>query len=137
MAAGERLKKADRVRLERAVAQAESETGLQLCVYLGPAEGDPRRHAEQLMSAATTAQSRPAVMLYVAPEARKVECVVAPDFTARVTDAAAQAAVDVMLPVLAAGELVRGLEVGLAHLAQAAGSGVGDASQEPLPDVLE
>ena len=73
MAAGERLAKSDRERLERAVAQAESDTGLQLCVYLGPAEGDTRQHAEQLMAAATQAQSRPAVMLYVAPQARRVE----------------------------------------------------------------
>jgi uncharacterized membrane protein len=137
VAAGERLTKHDRVRLEQAVARAESDTGLQLCVYLGPAEGDPRQHAEQLMAAATSAQSRPAVMLYVAPEVKRVECVVAPGFTKRVSNAAAQAAVDAMLPVLAAGELARGLEQGVRQLALAAGPGQRDEAQEELPDVLE
>lgn len=135
MAAGEQVSKQDRARLERAVAQAEDATGLQLCVYLGPADGHTREHAEQLLAAAS-AKSRPAVMLYVAPEARKVECVVAPGLTDRISDAAAQQAVDAMLPLLAAGEFAGGLEVGLQRLAEAAGPPRGDESQEELPDVL-
>lgn len=137
MAAGELLDRSDRTRLEQAVAEAEAATGLQLCVYLGPAEGDARQHAEQLMAAATSATSRPAVMLYVAPEARRVECVVAPGFTARVTDAAAQVAVDAMLPSLADGRLAEGLEVGLRLLAGAAGPPRGDEPPEELPDILQ
>lgn len=135
MAAGEQLRPQDRARLERAVAQAESDTGLQLCVYLGPADGQTRQHAEKLLAAAS-ARSRPAVMLYVAPQERKVECVVAAGMTERIPDAAAQAAVDAMLPVLAAGELVGGLEIGLQRLADAAGPPRGDESPEELPDVL-
>ena len=118
------------------MADAETATGLQLCVYLGPADGDSRAHAEQLMAAATSVTTRPAVMLYVAPEARRVECVVAPGFTERVTDAAAQEAVDAMLPVLAAGRLAEGLEVGLRQLAEAAGPPRGDEPSDELPDVL-
>ena len=135
MAAGDQLSADDRARLARAVAQAEDDTGLQLCVYLGPADGQTRQHAEQLLAAAS-ARSRPAVMLYVAPEARKVECVVAAGLTDRIPDAAAQEAVDAMLPALAAGELARGLELGLQHLARAAGPPRGDESPEELPDVL-
>jgi uncharacterized membrane protein YgcG len=136
VAAGERLSRQDRARLERAVAEAESHTGLQLCVYLGPADGDPRQHAEQLLAAAR-ARSRPAVMVYVAPERRTVECVVAERATSRVSDRAAQEAVDAMLPALAAGELTRGLEIGLRRLAEAAGPPRGDETQEELPDILE
>jgi uncharacterized membrane protein YgcG len=135
VAAGEQLSTEDRVRLERAVSRAEDQTGLQLCVYLGPADGQTRQHAEQLLAAAS-ARSRPAVMLYVAPEARKVECVVAPGLTDRISDAAAQQAVDAMLPLLAAGDLAGGLEVGLERLAEAAGPPRGDESPEELPDVL-
>jgi uncharacterized membrane protein YgcG len=135
VAAGD-LDRTDRTRLEQAVAQAELDTGLQLCVYLGPAQGHPREHAEQLMSAATTASTRPAVMLYVAPSERKVECVVAPGFTDRISDAAAQEAVDAMLPALAAGRTAEGLERGLQVLAQLAGPPRGDEPGDQLPDVL-
>jgi uncharacterized membrane protein len=135
VAAGEQLSAEDRARLAAAVSAAEDQTGLQLCVYLGPADGQTRAHAEKLLAAAS-ARSRPAVMLYVAPEARKVECVVAPGITDRISDAAAQEAVDAMLPALAEGDLVRGLVTGLEHLAAAAGPPRGDEPQEELPDVL-
>jgi len=135
VAAGRQLSKSDRGRLERAVSGAEAATGLQFCVYLGPADGDPRAHAEQLFAAAR-ARSRPAVMLYVAPEARQVECVVAPEVTDRITDGTAQAAVDVMLPVLARGDVVRGLSEGIRVLADGAGPRRGDESNEELPDVI-
>jgi uncharacterized membrane protein YgcG len=136
VAAGERLSEQDRARLEAAVGQAEKATGLQLCVYLGPADGDPRQHAERLLAAAQ-ARSRPAVMLYVAPEQRQVECVVAPSATERISDTAAQQAVDAMLPSFADGELISGLEIGLRRLAEAAGPPRGHEPEEQLPDVLE
>lgn len=135
MAAGETLTPADRAQVEQAVARAEEQTGLQLCVYLGPADGDPREHAETLLRAAQ-ARSRPAVMLYVAPDSRRVECVVAPGATDRISDAAAQQAIDAMLPLLAAGELAAGLRTGLEALAAAAGPRRGDEPGEELPDVL-
>lgn len=135
MAAGE-LAPQDKARLARAVASAESATGLQLCVYLGPADGEPREHAEQLLRMAQS-RSRPAVMLYVAPDARRVECVVAPAATHRVSDAAAREAVDTMLPLLARGELAAGLEAGLRRLAHAAGPRRGDEPDEELPDILQ
>jgi uncharacterized membrane protein YgcG len=135
VAAGKRLGKADRASLERAVAQAETNTGLQFCVYLGPAKGDPKEHAEQLFQSAR-ASSRPAVMLYVAPDVRQVECVIAPEATARLTDDAAQAGVDAMLPVLADGHLARGLATGLELLAAAAGPPRGDEPDEELPNII-
>jgi uncharacterized membrane protein YgcG len=133
--AGRRLGKAGRSRLEQAVAAAEDDTGLQLCVYLGPADGEPREHAEQLFRAAR-ARSRPAVMLYVAPDVRRVECVVAPEAAHRISNAAAQDGVDVMLPILARGDIAGGLEAGLGRIAAAAGPPRGDEPDEELPDVI-
>jgi uncharacterized membrane protein YgcG len=75
-------------------------------------------------------------MLYVAPDARKVECVVAPHATDRISDEAAQRAVDAMLPLLSSGELAEGLRTGLVLLAEAAGPPRGDEGDEELPDVL-
>jgi uncharacterized membrane protein YgcG len=135
VAAGERLPKSGRDRLARAVERAEADTGLQFCVYLGPAEGESRAHAEQLFQAAQ-AHTRPAVMLYVAPTIRRVECVVAPPITDRISDAAAQEAVDAMLPIFATGDLVAGLEIGLQRIAAAAGPARGDEPGESLPDII-
>lgn len=135
MAAGEVVSVEDRAVIAEAVAAAERSTGLQLCVYLGPADGDPRRHAEALLAEAS-ARSRPSVMLYVAPESRRVECVVAAGARDRVPDAAAQRAVDRMLPLLAAGRLAEGLREGLQELAEAAGPGLPEPGAEELPDVL-
>ena len=136
MAAGERLTKRDRARLARAIEQAEETSGLQLCVYLGPADGESRQHAEHLFQAAG-AHTRPAVMLYVAPGARRVEIVVAPHLTDRVSDAAAQSTIEEMIPLLAAGNVLSGLEIGLQRIAAAAGPARGDEPREPLPDILD
>jgi uncharacterized membrane protein YgcG len=108
---------------------------LQLCVYLGPADGDAREHAERLFHSAQ-ANTRPAVMLYVAPDARRVECVVAPQLADRIPDAAAQEAIDVMVPVLSAGDVAGGLAAGLRHIAAVAGPPRGDEPDEQLPDIV-
>jgi uncharacterized membrane protein YgcG len=133
--AGEALSPQDRAGVAAAVAAAEEATGLQLCVYDGPAHGSTRRHAERLLRAAG-ARSRPAVMLYVAPAARKVECVVARHATGRISDLDAQRAVEAMLPRFRDGELAEGLRQGLRVLAEAAGPPRGDEGEEELPDVL-
>jgi uncharacterized membrane protein YgcG len=82
------------------------------------------------------AHTRPAVMLYVAPDSRRVECVVAPAVADRISDSAAQQAVEAMIPVLASGDLVSGLDVGLQRLSEAAGPPRGHEPPESLPDVL-
>ena len=51
-------------RVERAVHDAEARTGLQLCVYLGPAGEDARAHAERLFVDAGL-HTRPAVLVLV------------------------------------------------------------------------
>jgi len=117
----------------RAVHAAEQRTGLQICVYLGPAGEDARAHAERLFVEADL-HARPAVVVLVAPEARRVEVVTGPDVRGRVTDDDAQAAVDRMTERFAIGDLVGGLIAGIEHIADAAGPG--DETGEELPDLL-
>ncbi|MDQ4132807.1 MAG: DUF5130 domain-containing protein, partial [Actinomycetota bacterium] len=123
-------------RVEHAVDAAEEETGLQFCVYLGPAgEGGSRDEAEKMFVEAGLA-SRPAVLVLVDPEHRRVEVVTAPDVRARVSDEAAAEAVATMTPRFAKGDIPGGLVAGIKHLAKAAGPGQAEPGSEELPDVL-
>ena len=115
--------------------EAERTTGLQLCVYLGPTEGDPRAHAERLFVEAGL-EVRPAVLLLVSPPDRRVEVLTAPAVRNRITDEDCARAVEEMSPLFASGDLAGGIETGLRHLAGVAGPGVAPPGDEELPDVL-
>jgi uncharacterized membrane protein YgcG len=117
----------------RAVHAAEERTGLQICVYLGRAGENAREHAEQLFVEAGL-HTRPAVLVLVAPENRRVEVVTAPEARERVPDEAAQQAVDRMTTRFAEGDLVGGIIAGVEHIADAAGPG--PPSDEEVPDIL-
>ena len=121
-------------RVQQTIHEAEETTGLQICVYLGPTGEDARAHAEHLFVEAGL-ETRPAVLVLVAPEARRVEIVTGPEVRERVSDEAAQAAVDRMTEHFAAGDLMGGLVAGVHHVAEAAGPG--RASGEELPDLLQ
>ena len=118
----------------RAVHEAETFTGLQVCVYLGPGGEDPRAHAEQLF-VDRGLHTRPAVLVLVAPDARQVEVVTAQDARGRLPDADAQAVVELMTQHFGSGDLVGGLLAGVARIAEAAGPG--QPSGEDLPDLLQ
>jgi len=120
--------------VRRAVDAAEQQSGLQICVYLGPVEEDPRAHAERMFVEAGL-HTRPAVLVLVAPQARRVEIVTAPEARARVGDESAREAVELMTKRFADGHLVRGLIAGVEHIAAAAGPG--QESGEELPDLLQ
>jgi uncharacterized membrane protein YgcG len=122
-------------RVARAVDEAEERTGLQLCVYLGPAGEDARAHAEQLFEAAGL-HTRPAVLVLVAPDVRRVEIVTGAEVRDRVTDAGAQRAVDAMTARFAERDLAGGLVAGLEVLAEEAGPGTPPEGVEELPDLL-
>jgi uncharacterized membrane protein len=124
-----------RGRVEAAVHEAEEITGLQITVYLGPVEGDPREHAERLFVAAGSV-ARPAILLLVAPAARRVEIVTSPSIRARVPDEACAAAVDVMVEHFGAGAIDAGIVAGVQHLVEVAGPGAPDEHSVELPDVL-
>lgn len=134
MAPGKPLTARQRRRVARAVRQAESWTGLQFCVYLGPTEADPLAHAHALMNDLGLA-ARPAVLMLVAPEARRLEIVTSPDAARRVPDRAARLAALAMTASFGVGDIAGGIAEGVRQLAQAAGPG--DAGADDLPDLLD
>lgn len=136
MAAGELrpLSARQERRVERAVEEAERATGLQICVYVGPAGEDARAHAERLFVDAGL-HTRPAVLVLVAPALRRVEVVTAQEGRGRVSDEAAQHAVDAMTARLGEGDVAGGLIAGVEAIAQAAGPGTSDS--EDVPDLLQ
>lgn len=132
--AGERLSRADHRRLAGLVHEAETTTGLQLAVYIGPTEADPGAHAERLLHE-SGATAVPAVLLLVAPAARRIEVRTSAAARERVPDEAAERAIAAMAPGLAAGDLVAGISAGLAVIVDVAGDGL--AGGPELPDVLD
>lgn len=121
--------------VEKAVAEAERTTGLQFCVCIVDAGGDPRAKAEQLFLEAKM-DSRPAVLVLVDPEHHRVEVVTAREVRTRVGDPAAGAAVAEMTAWFARGDLTGGLVAGLRFLATAAGPGRADPEAADLPNVV-
>lgn len=133
---GERLSQADKQAIDEAVRAAETKTGLQFCVYLGPAGPDTRQHAERAFVEAGLV-TRPAVLLLVAPDARRVEVVTAPDARDRLTDDECEAAIAEMTPYFARRDFAAGLVVGLGELAERTGPGTAEPGSTDLPNVLE
>ena len=121
--------------MEAAVRDAEQWTGVQFSVYLGPVEDDAREHAERLFLE-SGGHARPALLILVAPSARKVEIVTAPDIRDRVPDEVCAAAVDGMTARFADGDIAGGIVDALRELAAAAGPGVAPGDTEELPDVV-
>lgn len=125
-----------RRRIDEAVAEAERHTGLQFCVYLGPAGEDPHAQAESIFVGAGLAD-RPAVLLLVAPDRHRVEIVTAPAARERLTDEECAAAIVEMTPYFARNDFVEGMIVGLRELAERTGPGDPDGPTGPdLPNVL-
>ena len=125
------LTKGDRKRIARLVHSAENKTGLQLVVYVGPVDGDPAEHAQELVAQADV----PAVLLLVAPGHRRLEVRTTASVRDRVPDEAAARVVEVMTPLLQAGDVVGAVRAGLATLVTAAGRARRGRGEE-LPDVL-
>ena len=130
---GKPLTERQRRRIARAVRAAESWTGLQFCVYLGPTEEDPLAHANALMDElGLTAE--PAVLILVAPEARRLEVVTSPAAARRIPDHAAKLAALAMSASFGVGDIAGGVAEGVRQLAQAAGAGARTGAA--LPDLL-
>lgn len=130
-----RVRKKDRVRIDAAVREAEGKTGLQFCVFLGPAADDTRAYAEAAFTQAGLVD-RPAVLVLVAPEQRRVEIVTAPDARARLTDEECAAALELMKPYFVQDQFVEGLLVGISELAERTGPGKAPDDGSDLPNVL-
>ncbi len=134
MVPGKPLNERQRRRIAKAVQSAERWTGLQFCVYLGPTEDDPLAHAHALMDELGLT-AKPAVLLLVAPEARRLEIVTSPAAARRIHDYAARLAALAMSASFGVGDITGGITEGVRQLAQAAGPGA--AAGAELPDVLE
>ncbi len=124
-------------RIARAVDQAENDTGLQFAVYLGPAADDSRAQAEA-MFAALGFETLPAVLLLIAPDQRRLEIVTSAAAKERISDRNAALVATSMTASFAVGDIVGGICLGLAMLAQYAGpAGEGEVSEDvELPDLL-
>jgi hypothetical protein len=130
------LKRRDRRSINRAVAEAESHAGLQFCVYLGPAEADTRKQAEELFVNAGL-QELPAVLVLVAPDRKKVELLTAPSVRERLPDEDCERVIGEMTQYFARDQFVDGLLVGVGLLAELAGPGTAAAGSTDLPNVIE
>jgi hypothetical protein len=120
-----------------AVHAAEATTGLQFCVYLGPAPGGTRELAERLFAGAESEGQRPAVLVAVGTAERKVEILTAEWAQARVPDAACAEAIDLMRAALVEGAYDDALVVAVGHLAAVAGSGTPQVGGVELPDLFD
>lgn len=129
------LTRRQRRAVERAVHEAEETTGLQFCVYFGPADEDTRAQAEALFVDAGL-DTRPAVLVLVEPVRRRVEVVTAADARARVPDTASELAVTTMTRHFSRGDLAGGIVAGVDVLAAAAGPAAAAVGAEELPDVM-
>ena len=107
-----------RQEVDRAVQEAEELTGLQFCVYLGPANEDTRAHAESLFEQAGL-NARPGVLLLVAPRDRAVRIEVGYGLEPILPDGLAGEIIrTAILPEFRAGNIPRGIGRGLDRIAR-------------------
>ena len=120
-------------RIERAVDLAERASGLQFCVYVGPAEGDLRAAAETML-AERCGLDRPAVTVLVSPPRRQFEIVPSPVAARRLPDFGSALAAAAMTASFGVGDIAGGVAEGVRLLAHYAGPGTETGPE--LPDLL-
>lgn len=131
-----RLTRHQHRRIVRSVEEAERTTGLQFCVYLGPTTDDPRAHAEALFVEAGL-HTRPAILLLVSPEARRVELVTSAEVRDRVSDQTCANAIAEMTRFFARSDVAGGIVAGTHMLQTAIGTASADPSLAAFPDIIE
>lgn len=111
--------------ISRAVQRASRTTGLHFSVIVGDPTDDssPAQFAERAHKALGEPLARTAVLVLVAPGARRVEIVTGSEITHRVPDRACGLAALSMSSSFAGGDLVGGILTGVRMLADAAGQG--------------
>jgi len=109
---------AQRASLDRAIRSAEQVSRYEFSVFVGTAEGDPRRFAERL-HAALSAPAR-SVLVMVDPTARQIEVVTGAEVRRVLSDHEVALAVLEMRTEFASGDLLRGLRRGVTMLAMSA-----------------
>lgn len=117
MAAGEPLSEGDRLALDKAIRVAEQSCRFEFSVYVGPAEGDDARAWATRLHNRLVAPAR-SVLILVDPRRRVTEVVTGGDVRRHLTDAEVELAVLAMTSEFAAGNLLAGLQRGIAMLAE-------------------
>ncbi len=120
MAAGDPFSAADRAALDDAIRKAEQLSRAEFSVFVGKAEGEPRRFATQLHNS-LVAPAR-SVLIMVDPSARALEVVTGAHVRRTLSDSEVELAIIAMQTAFAEGDLVGGLRRGLALLADHARS---------------
>ena len=129
------LTRREHQRISAAVAQAESFTGLQFCVYLGATHDEhPRAHAEALFTSANL-HEHPAVLVVLSARQRRVEILTGRTVQDRVTNTAAVDAIATMTAAFARVGIADGLIIGIEYLAQSAGRG--NPTAVSLPNTID
>lgn len=124
MAAGDGLDARQQERIDRALASARAETGLDISVLVGDLRlDDPQgfHAAVERLHAALGDRSATAVLVVVAPGQRQVEVVTGPGVRRRVPDRVCALAVLSMSTAFGGGDLVGGVVDGIRQLADSAG----------------
>lgn len=131
-----RLTRGQHRRVVRSVKHAERVTGAQFCVYLGPTSDDPRAHAHAMFQQAGL-HTRPAILLLVSPQGRRVEVVTSPETRSRVSDLTCSEVVAEMTGFFGRSDIVGGIVAGIESLEAAVGPASGQPSAETFPDLIE
>jgi len=121
VAAGEAFTREQHERLERARRGAETETGIRFWLRVGELDTDPRLQAEHLLANLVQSPRDEAVLILVAPGARRVEIMSTHSARRRITDQAAGLVVLTMTSSFAVGDLIGGIVNAFRQLADAAG----------------
>jgi uncharacterized membrane protein YgcG len=116
VAAGDRFTASERVALDETIRKAERLSRVEISVFVGHAEGDPRAFALSL-HAALAAPAR-SILVMVDPDARALEVVTGMEVRRTLRDQQVELAVATMQSLFAAGDLVGGLRRGIQMLAE-------------------
>ena len=103
-----------------ALSTASAETGLHFSVFVGTPDGPSRDYAERLL-AALGDLAPICVLVLVSPGTRRLEIVVGPAASRRVSDRACALAALSMRTAFVGGDLAGGIVTGIRMLAEAAG----------------
>ena len=109
---------------------------MQICVYLGPTEDDPRTHAETMFSDAGL-HTRPAVLLLVSPREHRIEVVTSSQVRGRVSDQTCSKVVELMAPYFGRSDIAGGIVAGIRQLQTAIGPTDGAPTADTFPNVIE
>jgi uncharacterized membrane protein YgcG len=117
VASGEPLSETDRLALDKAIRVAEQACRFEFSVYVGPVEGEDTRAWATRLHNRLVVPAR-SVLVMVDPRRRVTEVVTGEEVRRHLTDAEVELAVLAMSSEFADGNLLAGLQRGIAMLAE-------------------